>query len=133
MENVNITKKYTYKEISKLTPDEVEYLFQKSNDKDTRYFCLQFCCENQCKKLLRGVHMPQERFDIRCGNAILECWEKIQVRGDKPQKLSSYTYWPCKRALWARDCIQEDKEMLSYEEHTENILAQENIGEIFYE
>ena len=120
-------------DIYKMLPEENEAAFQEAlskNDWDTVYYCIDFACHNQCKKLLKGIRMPPERFEIRCGEAVLECFEKIKVRGDKPQKLSAYTYWPCKRALWSKSAITEDREMLSYEEHTENILNRENIGEI---
>lgn len=120
-------------DIYKMLPEENEAAFQEAlskNDWDIVYYCIDFACHNQCKKLLKGIRMPPERFEIRCGEAVLECFEKIKVRGDKPQKLSAYTYWPCKRALWSKSAITEDRECLSYEEHTENILAQENIGDI---
>jgi hypothetical protein len=127
----------TMNEVQRLTPEEVEAVFQgalSSNDWDTVYYCIDFACHNQCKKLLKGIRMPPERFEIRVGEAVLECIEKIKIRGDRPLKLSAYTYWPCKRALWSKSAIEEDKEMLSYEaDFTDNILNREEKGEIFYE
>lgn len=123
----------TIDDIRKLTPEENETLFQETNDWDIKWYCVQFACENLAKKQLKGIHMPPERFEQRVGEAILECMEKIK-RGDKPDKLSSWCYWPVRRALWSKAAQQEDKEMLSYEaDFTDNILNREEKGEIFYE
>lgn len=124
-------------DVYKLTPEECEAAFQEAlskGDTDTMYYCVDFVCHNQCKKLLKGIRMPPERFEIRVGEAVLECMTKIKERGDRPMKLSAYTYWPCKRALWSKAAIMEDREMLSYEaDYTDNILAREEAGEIFNE
>jgi hypothetical protein len=119
----------TLSDVRKLTPAENEALFQETDDWSIKWYCVTFACENLAKKQLQGINIGPEKFEQRVGEAVFECMEKIK-RGDKPDKLSSWCYWPVRRALWSKSAIQEDRECLSYEEHTENILAQENIGDI---
>lgn len=112
----------TKQDIEKLTPQECESAFQEAlskNDWDTVYYCIDFVCHNQCKKMLKGIKISPELFELRVGEAVLECFEKIKVRGDKPEALSAYTYWPCRRALINKKAMQEDREMLDYSEYTE--------------
>lgn len=115
----------TQTDVQKLTPEEVENLFQETNDWTTKWWCVDFACSNMCKKLLKGIHMPPDRFELRYQEAVFEVMEKIK-NGVKIDKLSSFIYWPCKRALQNKAVIQEDRELLSYEQHTENVLNKEN-------
>lgn len=116
--------------IEKLTPSECEILFQQTTDWDTKWYLVQFCCENMAKKLLKGIKMPPERLELRVGEAVMECMEKLK-NGVQPNKLSSWTYWPVRRALQNGRAQQEDREMLSYESYTDNVLRKEEEGQIF--
>jgi len=96
---------------------------QKNRNK--LYYLVDNYCHNQCKALLRGLNMNEEIMELRIGEATLEIFEKI-IKGARPQSLSAFGYWPCKRALQSKQAIQQDRETFSYEEYTKGIEVKEH-------
>ena len=93
----------------------------KQANRDRLYYLLDYYCSNQVKKLLKGIRISPEQFELRYGEAVLELFEKIVIRGVRPNKLSSYGYWPCKRALINKTAIQEDAEVFDIDNLGGNI------------
>lgn len=83
--------------------------------------CVYLCCENMCKSKGKGIVIPN--LEEKAMDATIKVMAKVQ-NGFRPQKLSSYCYFPVIEQLYNKQVQKIEKE-LSYEAWQEWQYAEE--------
>lgn len=123
-----------------LSPKEQEARFQEALDHwvhngdkkswDEMWFRVIECCRALALKIAPGKQHVEER----ALDAAATIMKGIKERGLRPEKLSSYCYWPCRGSIQGKAAQHEDQELqlhLEYEEQKQLERSYETVRGIY--